>query len=81
VGSGLLAVSPDAGCEARDIAWIAAAEFAAGRLVPAELARPVYLRDRVTHQTTGKVKGGQAGLLFPSSVNDPMGLDLRSNRS
>jgi tRNA threonylcarbamoyladenosine biosynthesis protein TsaB len=51
VGSGLLAVSPDAGCEARDIAVIAAAEVAAGRLVPAELARPVYLRDRVTHQT------------------------------
>ena len=51
VGSGLRGVSPGTGCEARDIALIAAAEALAGRLVQAELARPVYLRDRVTHQT------------------------------
>lgn len=62
VGSGLVAVSPGGGCEARDIARIAAAEVAAGRLVQAELARPVYLRDRVTHQATDKVKVEPAGL-------------------
>ena len=39
---------PDAYCEARDIAFIAAADFAAGRQVSAELAIPVYLRDQVT---------------------------------
>jgi tRNA threonylcarbamoyladenosine biosynthesis protein TsaB len=48
VGAGLAAISPDGTCEARDIAMIAAAEVRAGRLVPPELARPVYLRDRVT---------------------------------
>lgn len=35
-------------CEARDLAVLGAAEFAAGRAVPPELAAPVYLRDRVT---------------------------------
>jgi len=39
---------PDAYCEARDIAFIAAADFAAGRHVSAERAIPVYLRDQVT---------------------------------
>lgn len=35
-------------CEARDLAVLGAAEFAAGRAVPPQLAAPVYLRDRVT---------------------------------
>jgi tRNA threonylcarbamoyladenosine biosynthesis protein TsaB len=38
----------DAVCEARDLAVLGAAELAAGRQVPPELAVPVYLRDRVT---------------------------------
>ncbi len=46
IGAGLLAVSPQPLCEARDVALIAAR---AGRLVAAELARPVYLREQVTH--------------------------------
>ncbi len=50
LGGGLAGVSPGACCEARDIALLAAAEAAAGRFVAPELARPVYLRDRVTHQ-------------------------------
>ncbi len=49
VGAGLGALVPAGICEARDIARIAVAEARAGRLVPAELARPVYLRDRVTY--------------------------------
>ncbi len=48
VGRGLTAVAADGVCEAVDIARIAAAEVRAGRVVAAELARPVYLRDRVT---------------------------------
>lgn len=48
LGSRLLSVAPDARCESRDIAILAAAELAAGRTVPAERALPVYLRDRVT---------------------------------
>ena len=49
LGGGLAGVSPGAFCEAQDIALLAAAEAAAGRFVTPELARPVYLRDRVTH--------------------------------
>lgn len=49
IGSGLLAVSAEPVCEARDVALLAAVEAAAGRLVAAELARPIYLRERVTH--------------------------------
>ena len=49
VGAGLQAVSAAGFCEAQDIAVIAAAQAGAGNLVPPELARPVYLRDRVTH--------------------------------
>jgi tRNA threonylcarbamoyladenosine biosynthesis protein TsaB len=48
LGPRLEAVTPAAICEARDIAVLAAAGFAEGRSVPAELALPVYLRDRVT---------------------------------
>lgn len=48
LGSRLSSVVPDANCEARDIAVLAAAELAAGRTVTAERALPVYLRDRVT---------------------------------
>jgi tRNA threonylcarbamoyladenosine biosynthesis protein TsaB len=39
---------PGAMCEARDLIPLAAATARAGGLVAAELARPVYLRDRVT---------------------------------
>lgn len=59
IGAGLGDLSPERFCEARDIAWIAAAEVRAGRLVPAELARPVYLRDRVTDV---QVKGAGASI-------------------
>lgn len=52
MGAGLEALSPAAVCEARDLAVLAVAEAAAGRLVAPELARPVYLRDRVTHGGT-----------------------------
>jgi tRNA threonylcarbamoyladenosine biosynthesis protein TsaB len=48
LGSRLSSVAADAHCEARDIAVLAAAEFADGRAVTAELALPLYLRDRVT---------------------------------
>ena len=48
LGSRVRSVVPDAGCESRDIAVLAAAEYAAGRYVAAEHALPVYLRDRVT---------------------------------
>lgn len=48
LGSRLLTVTPDAPCEARDVAALAAAELAQGHWVTAEQARPVYLRERVT---------------------------------
>lgn len=48
LGGGLVAVSPDAVCVAWDIALIGAAQARRGVLVAPELARPVYLRDRVT---------------------------------
>ena len=47
VGDRVAAVDGAAQCRARDIASIAAADFAAGLAVPAEQALPVYLRDRV----------------------------------
>ena len=47
VGDRVTAVDGAAQCRARDIAWIAAADLAAGLAVPAEQALPVYLRDRV----------------------------------
>jgi tRNA threonylcarbamoyladenosine biosynthesis protein TsaB len=48
LGARLDRVDPDAFCEARDVAQLAAAELAAGGGVPAERAFPRYLRDRVT---------------------------------
>jgi tRNA threonylcarbamoyladenosine biosynthesis protein TsaB len=48
LGTRLETVSPDVICEARDIAVLAAAELKAGRVLTAENALPVYLRDRVT---------------------------------
>ncbi len=48
LGARLLAVVPDTLCEARDVAVLAAAEFASGHWVTAEQALPVYLRERVT---------------------------------
>jgi tRNA threonylcarbamoyladenosine biosynthesis protein TsaB len=50
IGAALQGESPEAICEARDIALLAAARVRAGELVPPELAQPVYLRDRVTHR-------------------------------
>lgn len=47
LGDRVTVVSAEARCHARDVAQIAAADFAAGLAVPAELALPVYLRDRV----------------------------------
>ena len=47
VGDRVTTVDGAAQCRARDIAWSAAADFAAGLAVPAEQALPVYLRDRV----------------------------------
>ena len=43
-----LFAEPEAVCQSRDIAVLAAAELAAGNAIPAERALPVYLRDRVT---------------------------------
>lgn len=48
LGARLDGSHPDALCEARDIATLAAAGFAAGLAVPPEQALPVYLRDQVT---------------------------------
>lgn len=53
VGTGLAPGLGEGVCEARDIALLAAAQARAGHLVPPELARPVYLRDRVTHPGAG----------------------------
>jgi tRNA threonylcarbamoyladenosine biosynthesis protein TsaB len=47
LGDRVSAVRVDAQCRARDVARIAAVDFAAGRAVPAEQALPVYLRDQV----------------------------------
>ena len=48
LGSRLTWVVPDAYCESRDVAILAAAELSAGRSVAAERALPIYLRERVT---------------------------------
>jgi tRNA threonylcarbamoyladenosine biosynthesis protein TsaB len=48
LGGRLREATTEAVCESRDIALLAASDFAAGRAVPAESALPVYLRDRVT---------------------------------
>ena len=48
VGDCLDGTSPEAICEAQDLVPLAAAAASAGGLVAPELARPVYLRDRVT---------------------------------
>ncbi len=50
LGARLGAIDPDRLPHARDIARIAAGDFAAGRTVAATDAVPVYLRDQVTHQ-------------------------------
>jgi tRNA threonylcarbamoyladenosine biosynthesis protein TsaB len=50
LGDALAGVSPDGICEAGDIAVLGAAAARAGDLVQAELARPVYLRDRVAER-------------------------------
>jgi len=44
----LQTVAPEAFCESRDIALLAAADYRAGNMVSSERAIPVYLRDRVT---------------------------------
>lgn len=51
LGANLETVLPDFVCEAKDIAVLAAADFAAGLGVAAEYAIPVYLRDQVTART------------------------------
>ena len=43
---------------AQDLAMIGAAQARAGHLIPAELARPVYLRDRVTDVSPKPVRRG-----------------------
>ena len=50
LGARLGAIDPDRLPQARDIALIAARDFAAGHTVAATDAVPVYLRDQVTHQ-------------------------------
>ncbi len=62
LGARLAKVSSDGVCEARDIALIAAAQARAGQLVPAELARPVYLRDRVTHAASPPALAASDGI-------------------
>lgn len=47
LGDRVSLVSAAVQCRARDVARIAAVDFAAGLAVPAERALPVYLRDRV----------------------------------
>lgn len=49
LGERLIAVDPGALAEAQDLIPLAAAGFATGLAVAAELALPVYLRDQVTH--------------------------------
>lgn len=49
-GTALAGTGPDTVCEALDVALLAVTEARAGRLVPAEQALPVYLRDRVAHR-------------------------------
>ena len=49
LGERLIAVDPGALAEAQDLIPLAAAGFASGLAVAAELALPVYLRDQVTH--------------------------------
>lgn len=48
LGTRLRSVTPDILCESRDVAVLAAAEFARGRYVAPEQALPIYLRERVT---------------------------------
>jgi tRNA threonylcarbamoyladenosine biosynthesis protein TsaB len=48
LGARLTGVDPEAICQAQDIAVLAAADVAAGRLLAPERALPVYLRDKVT---------------------------------
>jgi tRNA threonylcarbamoyladenosine biosynthesis protein TsaB len=71
VGTGLTAVAADGVCEAMDIARIAAGEARAGRVVAAELARPVYLRDRVT-ATPGQT---HPGAVLPPAPGGHPGMD------
>jgi tRNA threonylcarbamoyladenosine biosynthesis protein TsaB len=47
----LAGTNPEAICEARDLIPLALAAVRAGETVAPELARPVYLRDRVTHRS------------------------------
>ncbi len=49
LGERLITVDPGALAEAQDLIPLAAAGFASGLAVAAELALPVYLRDQVTH--------------------------------
>lgn len=51
LGEALDGVRPDIHPQARAIAALAVPEFAAGRVLPAECAAPVYVRDRVALKT------------------------------
>jgi tRNA threonylcarbamoyladenosine biosynthesis protein TsaB len=53
LGGRLLGASPRAICEAQDIAALAAARAGTGEPVAAELAQPLYLRDRVAEKGRG----------------------------
>ena len=44
---------PAAICESQDLVWLAAADVAAGLVLPPEQALPVYLRDKVTQDAPG----------------------------
>jgi tRNA threonylcarbamoyladenosine biosynthesis protein TsaB len=48
IGSALEGVAPEVVCEAQDVVRLATVSLRKGELVPPELAKPVYLRDRVT---------------------------------
>lgn len=53
LGPGLLGVDPDLLCSAQDVAVLGVAGLRSGQAVAAELALPVYLRDRVATPAGG----------------------------
>lgn len=60
-GTRLNACNPDAVPRAQDIARLAVARFSAGDVIPAEMATPLYVRDKVAFTTAERrARGGKA---------------------